>query len=434
MHYIALIFLFVLLGLIILKEWVTRSRPSKKNGDLLLKTAKELISLHNSEASLPILSNLLKSNLGGVEASVLYAQALRSTQQLPEAILYLNQVLRTYPNHLPLLREKGKILLEQGYAHEALQAFETCETILVGEEDIFAMASALFHEGHAEEAWLYLADLLPESKEGRTFALAGDSLFQLKEYTQATTFYFKAQCLGWNNHGLLTRLGYALLYTGQIQEAECHFRSIVAHDSSDVATILGFGASLEAQKKYQAALEMYQNSKAWDLGDGQILRQAGFCAVYTRQYSFAEVYLKEAIQRGHASAKTLTYYGYALERLKHWNDAEKVYLELVKQYPDHVAGYRALSWIYGVGLSKQIDADTGLAMAQRALQMQPDHTSWELLSACEARAGNFTKAHDIQEQLSSQTEDHQIRQRRRHAMRKLRQRIPLDETLVCRAA
>jgi len=75
----------------------------------------------------------------------------------------------------------------------------------------------------------------------------------------------------------------------------------------------------------------------------------------------------------------------------------------------------------------------GISIAKKALELCSDPTSWELLSACEARAGNFNTAHNIQENLSSHNEDKQTRLRRQHAMRTLRKKMPLNEKLVVKS-
>ena len=70
---------------------------------------------------------------------------------------------------------------------------------------------------------------------------------------------------------------------------------------------------------------------------------------------------------------------------------------------------------------------------QQALEMRADGAAWDLLSACEARAGNYDRAHDIQQKLSSDSPDRDTQQRRQLAMAALRRRQPLNTSHVGRA-
>ncbi|MFT4551643.1 MAG: tetratricopeptide (TPR) repeat protein [Chlamydiales bacterium] len=433
MPYLIILIVIILLGLAALRAWLIRRIPSQSLIEEAQNNVAHQIALANWEAAAKQLKPLQKRRLGGAETAILHVQILRGNKQLSEAISFIEESLDFYQHNFALIRERGRLMLETGDPLEALKAFKQCEPVLRSEEDMLDLTTALFQTGDVDTAWYYLQDLVKVTSSGRLLALAGDCHFYLGEYQKAIAYYQRTQDTGWNNYQVLSRMGHSLRNIGKIDKAEDYFRQILQKDPADVASTLGLGACLEVREQYEEALLIYQTGKAWDVGDQNILRQAGICAVYTKKYTFAELYLRESLKRGGKSPQTLAFLGYSLEHQQRWQEAEKIYIKLVEEYPDQIAGYRALAWLYGVGHSTEMDAEQGLAMARRALELQPDTASWEMLSACEARIGNFKTAHNIQERLSSQTRDETTRLRRCRAMRALRKNMPLDEQHVVRA-
>ena len=170
------------------------------------------------------------------------------------------------------------------------------------------------------------------------------------------------------------------------------------------------GACYEAKGQFDIALLVYTNGKASEEGDCRLLKHLGIAAVYAERYTEAIDSLRTALLRGDQSAKTLVFLGYCFERQDKWEEDEA----------------------HGVGRSRTLDQNAGLGMARCSLDLLPDAISWEVLSACEARAGNFEEAHQIQEHLSASEENQAELVRRREAMRTLRRNVPLDEHLVAR--
>jgi tetratricopeptide (TPR) repeat protein len=431
--YLIILIVIILLGLAALREYLVRRAPSQKSIEEAQQKVAQEIALGNWESAAKELKFLQKKQLGGAETALLNVQILRGNKQLIDANKFIDESLLIYKHNFALFREKGKVLLERGEPFEALKAFKQCEPVLRSEEDMLDLTTALFQTGDVDGAWYYLQDIITDTNSGPLLALAGDCHFYLGEYQKAIAFYHRTQEAGWNNYQVLSRMGHSLRNIGKIDAAEDYFRQILQKDPTDVASTLGLGACLEARERYEEALLIYQTGKAWDVGDQNILRQAGICAVYTNKYTFAELYLRESLKRGAKSPQGLAFLGYSLERQQRWQEAEKIYIKLVEEYPDQIAGYRALAWLYGVGHSTELSSEEGLLMARRALELQPDSASWEMLSACEARTGNFKKAHNIQERLSSQTKDESTRLRRCRSMRTLRKKLPLDEEHVVRA-
>ena len=432
MFYLAILLVICLLGSIAFLAWLRKGLPSKQAVDTALREATSLVARKRWEEALSRLKPLINKNVESRRARILYAQILRHTHQPNDALAVIEDALSASPTHLGLQLERGKILLDLQRPQDALNALGICLPVFRSEEDHLDLASALFQTGHHDDAWETVAPLLEGSRNGRTLALAADLLFARKEYAQSLKYYLKAQHCGWKSHRTVSRMGYSLLGGGCIETAEQCFQQILEYDPADIGSTLGLGACLEAKGEFEAALSTYQEGRIWDLGNPRILRQAGYCAVHTRQYRYAEMYLDAAVKGGGGCPRALAFLAYSLECQEKWREAEETYRSLIEKYPDHAAGYLGLTWLFGIGRSATLDSASGLMMAERAVALKPEASSWELLSACEARVGNFTKAHDIQERLSSHSTDATTQQRRRHAMRSLRRRIPLDESLVYR--
>jgi tetratricopeptide (TPR) repeat protein len=218
-----------------------------------------------------------------------------------------------------------------------------------------------------------------------------------------------------------------------MEAAEKCFREILEEEKGDVAATLGLGNTFEMVGDIEQALEVYQNGPAWEAGDPHLMRQAGYCAIRTRCYHHAELYFTAAKERNCISARMLAQLAYSQECQGRYKEAETTFLELIEHFPNHPAGYRGLAWLCGIGRSTILTPSDGIAIARHAIDLLPDHASWELLSACEARAGNFDEAHQIQEQLEAHELDSTDRQRRRNAMRTLRKKQPLEAHLMRRS-
>ncbi len=432
-YFIVVVLILILLGLIAFRQWLLKRNPNQKTIEDIHKKVSQSIALNKWEKATQTLKFLRRKKFSGVDTEILYLQILRGTKQFDKALNIVEKALSKHSNNLSLLKEKGKILLHLGKSEKALKALQSAEPIFRGVEDILDFATALFQTEKYKAAWKAIKPIMKTTNNRRLYALAGDCHFRQGKYKAAISYYKKTQKAGWNNYQVLSRMGHSLRCLGRLEEAEYYFQQILKKDPSDIFATLGLGACLESRGTYDKALAVYQTGKAWDFGDTNILRQAGICAVHAQKYDFAEIYLRESTKRGVKSTQALAFLGYSLEKQKRWEEAEKIYLQVVDEYPKHFAGYRALAWLYGVGLSHTLDSKRGLEFAYKALELLPDTASWEMLSACEARAGNFKKAHSIQEGLSNRPDDENTRLRRRQVMKALRKKTPLDESQVSRA-
>jgi len=425
--------ILLLIAFLAFRDRIKYPRFTIKNYKKMLQKAAQFCAWGNWEEAEKELLPLFVIQEAQKEATLLYSQVLRGTKRFEEALDFLMKASRDCPEELLFRLEEGKILLELERPLEAIEAFKVCAPILHSPSDLLEFAMAYFQTGKAEKAWGLIEPLIPHSQEGRLLALGGDCLFEKKKFQEAIHLYQLAIERGWKTQPLLTQLGHAFRKQGNLSMAEKTFRQILEKDPSDLHATLGLGACMQERGFYHKCLLFYQSSKAWEKKDARLLRQAAICAMISKRYAFAIPYFIEVIHQQGATAQLLFYLGYCYEGRLKWQEAEQTYLRLTREFPSEANGYRALAWLFGVGLSTVQSVDEGMRNANLALKLLPDQISWEILSACEARRGCFQRAHQIQEYLATLDQDKETLARRKQAMRSLRKQRPLDDQLVGRA-
>lgn len=433
--------MFILIALLTLglvafftiRDRVRTPRFSSKSIQNSLKLTAQYISLGDWDRATKELTPLLDAGKGGKEAALYEIQVLRGTNRLKAALKQVEQKSREYPEELLFRLEEGKILLSLNQPRDAIEAFNVCAPIMRGETDLFFLASAFYHAGFANHCFELLKPFLSKTRNGELLSLAADALFELKKFKEAIDIYFHAMELGFKTYHLFIQLGHAFRRLGNLSESEKIFRKLLEKDPGDVAATLGLGACMQERGHYHKALLIYQASSAWETKDRNLMKQAGLSALRSKKFHFAEAYFCEVIQKEDPEPQMLAYFGLALEGQKKWQQAEQVYIRLIQLFPTYPHGYRALAWLFGVGLSTTLSNEQGINYAYFALKLKNDILAWEILSAVHARVGNFDKAYQIQLSLAEQDKDTQSRARRQQALRKLRKRTPLDNHHIIRA-
>ncbi|NGX61901.1 MAG: Beta-barrel assembly-enhancing protease [Chlamydiae bacterium] len=428
---IALLIL-VFIAYLALRDRVKRRRLSAKGIQKILNALSQHLLLEEWEQAEKHLDLLLQQDVKGKKISLFTVQVLRNRGALQEALAKAREGAELYPEELLFRLEEGKVLLTLGRPKEALQALHLCSPIIRSESNYYLLASAFFHAGHYSRAHQILTPLLPHTQSGEVFFLFGEILFAQKEFAQAIQAYFQAMEYGYHSHKLFSQLGHAYRRLGNLSQAEKVFREILEKSPGDLIATLGLGACLEERGHHQKALLIYQSSEAWEEHNPTLFKAAGLCALKTKKYSLARQYFGEIMQSTSPDAELLSYYGFALEGEKRWQEAEQTYLQIIHYFPSNPTGFRALAWMFGVGLTKTLSPEEGISFAHIALKLQNETICWEILSACEARGGNFEKAYQIQERLSALDKGRESRSRRQQALRHLRKNLPLENHHILR--
>ncbi len=423
----------LLFAFLTLRERIKYTRLTSPILKKALKQIAEQMALNEWEAAEKGLRLLLAKGKGGREALLLLVHILRTTKRYEEGLALTLTAARDYPEELAFRLEEAKIFLEMKKPEEAIAAFRVCAPILRSESDYYECALAHFQTGQIKTCWELIEGRVASSQNEKLFALAGNCQFEFKQYSEAVLFYESAVKNGSVNPMLMNQLGHAYRKLGNLSLAEQIFRHVLEKEGADISATLGVGSCLQERGLHLKALLFYQSGAAWEKKDPRVLFQAGLCALITKRFHYSSLYFSEVSYLQEPTAQLLFYYGVSLEGEHKWQEAEQTYLQLVKAFPADVKGYRALAWLYGVGFSATLSAEQGLSFAYVALKALPDFISWEIVSACEARQGNFQRAHQIQEYLLSFEEDSSARIRRQHAMRNLRKHLPLDDQYVLRS-
>lgn len=417
----------ILLIYISIHHWIRNHRLTSRTIQKRLKAVSQLLTMEQWSDAQNALLPLLHHAKGGAKAHLYYAQALRGSHALDQALHAITHASRLYPEELLLRLEEGKILLELERPEEALKTFKVCNPILHTESDNITLGIALLRGGFAQQCWEHLEKQLDKTKNSELIALAAETLYILKRYAEAIHLFEYGIELGGHNHRILAQLAHAYRRLGNLAQAEQLYRSLLEKDPGDVEATIGLGRCMEERGEFQKAFFLYQSNHAWEKKDRRLIKQAAVAALHIRKYAYAERYFYELIRRKESSPTLLSYYGYSLERQKKWSQAEQIYLRLIKDYPSKPNGYRGIAWLFGVGLTTSVSEEQGVNFAHIALKLVGDTTSWEILSAAEARVGNFERAYQIQEGLLEKEGDRVIRQRRQEALRCLRKNHPLND-------
>jgi tetratricopeptide (TPR) repeat protein len=425
-------FTFALITLISLRDWII-SRSASRSLQKKLRLISQLISLQDWEKGEKELKILLEKGKGGKEAKLFEIQILRGNGLLQEALHKAEIQSRMFPEELQFRLEEARIHLAMGKPHAALAAFQVCAPILREESDLVSLASALCQGGYPQESLEILTPLLNTTQNGQVAGLAGDALYELRQFKEAIECYTNAIACGHQTHHILVQLGHAFRRYGNLAEAEKIFKGLLEKDGADQEATLGLGACLQERGHYHKALLIYQAALTALPQNVLLLYQAALAALRAYKFRVAETYFFEFLKTQKADPHTLSFYGLCLEHQKKWQEAEQVYLKLIQQFPETHYGFRALAWMFGVGLSQTVSLNQGLSYAHRALKLKNDSLSWEILSACAARTGDFEKAYQIQLSLAKYDTDPHARTRRQQVLRTLRKKAPLDFHQVVRS-
>lgn len=420
------------IGFLSFRDWIHYQRLTPKDVERILTRVSKLILLEEWQQAKKEIAPLIAHQLGSKETELLYIQVLRGTKAYEKAIAIAKEGYRNFPEELLFRVEEGKTLLEMGLPEKALEALQASETILRKTSDLLDLAVAYLRAGFAEKAWEIVEPRVAANPSGILLATAGECLLELKQPQPALEMFEKAIEKGWDSHHLQNQLGHTQRLLGNFKTAELIYRKILEKDSSDIAATLGLGACMQDRGFYQKALLIYQSGAAWEKRDLRILMQAALMALYSHRYTHAEQYFGEVIDRKGPTEELLSYYGYVLEQQQKWQEAEEVYTEQAKLFPKALHASRALAWLFGCGLTTSLSQEDGLGFANRTLELAPDALSYEILSACEARVGNFEAAYQIQEYLATKDQTQSEKIRRQTLLKTLRKNLPLDNQHILR--
>lgn len=423
---------FLLIGFLAFREWVKCKHLSKRAVSKIFRQAEKEIALEQWAHAEQRLRSLYENGFAEKQTWLLYTKVLIKMHRYDEAFRWIAYGLHKYPEELSLKLEEAKTLVHLRRFPEALDAFEKSRSILKNEADFLLLAIAFFHLRKFEELLEVLHPFLEDTNNSKLLTLHADTLSELNRHEEAIPIYLAAIQLGEKSHHLCIQLAHAYRKIGDYQKAEALFRQILTKDPHDIPATLGWGACLEARNFYQKALLVYRSGKAWNRGETSLIKQAGKCALYVSDFVFAQQCFEYLLSKDFLTPEILSFFCYSLECQQKWEEAEQCYLKLIHQFPQYANGYLALAWLYGVGYSCKMSHEQGLYWAHKGIELNPTPLAWEILSACEARGGNFNYALQIQEYLHATAIDKRDKARNQLAIKLLRGKIPLSDHHISR--
>jgi tetratricopeptide (TPR) repeat protein len=187
---------------------------------------------------------------------------------LPSASREFQQVLREHPQDTQVAILLGDSLERSGRGPEALAMLAPLEAANTGNPDFeYVLGAALIQAGKRREGVARLEQTARATQSADAFLLAGSTLLDLNEYSQARTDLETALKLNPNLPRIYTLTGMARDNTGDQAAAEPAFREAVKVDPQDFDANLYLGAILykrravdEARPYLEKALQLKPSS------------------------------------------------------------------------------------------------------------------------------------------------------------------------------
>ena len=376
-----------------------------------------------------LLAPILKKRLYRRKYLFEYIRILREQERFEEAEKLLGEAKRLKLAGPRFFLEIAHKAFRHGAYKEAARAFSLLPSELLEEREIARYTISLVYLGEVDLACRIVDPWISPLAHQEILISVGHIYFATKRYADAIDFYRRARSLGSCPIDVLYNLAQSLRICGHYVDAGMLFRELLGDPIYKDEAMFNIGLCEQKLGNSKKALLIYQNSALWVRGDALMMRYAALAAADQQDYHLAEHCWSLAFRcQNYADDwNCCVHYGLALCHLKKYEEAEKVYLRVIQKTPDCLVACKALAWLAGVGHATIISAREGIAYAKRALQIKRSPEVLELLSACEAREGNFDVAYDIQALLAERDTTVKEHERRAQILKNLRQKLPIDQ-------
>jgi len=189
-----------------------------------------------------------------------YANVLKRTGRVDEAIEHFYKALRIKPNSAEVHNNLGNALAKLGKIDEAIEHYSKALSLTPNfSEAHYNLASALAEQGRTDEAIAeYRQSLQLEPRNVDALSNLGFALAEKGSFDEAIEYYNKAIELEPDNVIAHGRLGLALAGQGKIDEAIKEFRIVLKARPDDVEMYYNVGVLLERQGKTDEAITQYR--------------------------------------------------------------------------------------------------------------------------------------------------------------------------------
>jgi tetratricopeptide (TPR) repeat protein len=191
-----------------------------------------------------------------------YANILKQTGQVDEAIEHFNKSLRIRPNSAEIHNNLGSALDKLGRVDEAIEHYKKALKLKPKFSAAhYNLATALAQQGKIDEAIAeYREALWFKPRDVDALNNLGFALAEQGKFNEAIKHYRKALELEPENVIAHGRLGLALAAVGGLDEAMKEFRIVLSARPDDAEMHFNVGVLLERQGKVGEAIEEYQQA------------------------------------------------------------------------------------------------------------------------------------------------------------------------------
>ena len=248
-------------------------------------------------AAEPLARSLLMSNAEDEEALLLLAQILNRQGRINEALKFMRQLLELNSFNSVYHNDYGVMLGAMARWAEAEVAHRLSSAIDGRNPDArFNLAISLFRQDKSKEALLALDDLhrvAPDFAEG--YALRGEILCANQRNDEAITALSKAVEKGLETPAVLTRLGAALLDTGERDEALYFLSKSNDFDAKSAAASFYLGRLAREKDDLHEAVKHYREAVKLEPDFAEAYNNLGLALKDLGDHSAAEAAFNKAV-------------------------------------------------------------------------------------------------------------------------------------------
>eukprot|EP00066_Takifugu_rubripes_P025298 XP_011614564.1 PREDICTED: transmembrane and TPR repeat-containing protein 1 isoform X3 [Takifugu rubripes] len=291
-----------------------------------------------------------------------YANFLKDSGQLQEAIQHYSTALRLYPQHASAMNNLGTLT----QSPEEAESYYRKALVINPQHNraLFNLGNLFKSQGKEKEAESLLRNSI---HFGPYFADAYSSLASLyaeqKRFAEAKEMYLKGIERCPENSDLHNNYGVFLVDTGEDEMAVDHYQQAIRLKPTHYIAMVNLGRLLRLNNKNQDA-EFWYKRALQVTKNVDILTPLGALYYNTGRYEEALQVYREATTLQPDNTDIWLAFAQVLAVADHTNEAEKLTLEIISKEISCIECYRLLSAIY----SKRGNYTEALGALDRALQ------------------------------------------------------------------
>lgn len=359
--------------------------------------AKELIENRKYDEAAEILKEILKDE----ESAYIYktlAETLVYAKKFEEALSELNKAVEKYPDDSELLYLSGQVAefylqdLEKAYSY-----YNKASKIMQDNTYSLSAASVAEKLGNHKDALKIFNSLIKEDSDNSTLYLYRGLLYQkMKKERNAVKDIKRAIEKDENN--VTARLVLADIYINKGDDKEAiKILEDLSKGNEYFSDIINsnLGKIYVRNKDYIKAIEVYKKlaEKLYGTNKALVLKQLGDVLIEAGKYDEAAKTFEEAASIQEKDTLSLIVAGRLYEYLKKYNDAERLYLKVLKIDPLYSQVLKRITVVYLL----QNKADEALKYIEQVDEVEQDVDYFVLLAECYTIKKDYKKSISILE-------------------------------------